>query len=83
MHYKLSSLHFFRDIFFARTVHSSSFPAMANFDSVVEQDQLAAIFVQISDQFRQQTQNQQHQNNSIQQLAGNMQLLRNQVNQQG
>ena len=71
----------FLRIFFARTVHFSLFHAMANFDRAMEQDQLAAIFMQISDQFRQHNQNQQQQNNVIQQLAGDMQLLRNQVYQ--
>ena len=56
---------------------------MANFDRVVEQNDLADLFTQIRDQFQQQDQHQQHQNNLIQQLAGEMQLLRNQVNLQG
>ena len=63
---------------------------MANFDRVVEKNDLADIFTQIRDQFQrqdaqqqQQDQHQQHQNNLIQQLAGEMRLLINQVNLQG
>ena len=63
---------------------------MANFDRVVEQNNLAEIFTQIRDQFQRQdaqqqkqSQDQQHQSNLIKQLMSEMQLLRNQVNIQG
>ena len=49
----------FLGIFFARTVHFSSFYVMANFDRAVEQDNLAEIFTQIRDQFQRQDEQQQ------------------------